>query len=48
MSQRRWLELLKDYNITILYYSEKANMVVDVLSRKSTSMGNLPILLTQE
>ena len=33
------MELLKDYNYTILYYSSKANVVVDSLSRKS--MGSL-------
>ena len=34
--QGRWLELLKDYNFTINYYSGKANKVADALSRKST------------
>ncbi|XP_070029561.1 uncharacterized protein [Nicotiana sylvestris] len=41
LRQRRWLELLKDYDITIVYYSGKANVVVDALSRKSDSMGSL-------
>ncbi|GJV66422.1 reverse transcriptase domain-containing protein [Tanacetum coccineum] len=32
--QRRWLELLSDYNCEIHYHSGKANVVVDALSRK--------------
>ncbi|XP_070057364.1 uncharacterized protein [Nicotiana tomentosiformis] len=36
-----WLELLKDYDITILYHPGKANVVADALSRKVESMGNL-------
>ena len=39
MRQRRWLELLKDYDCTILYHPGKANVVTDALSRKS--MGSL-------
>ncbi|XP_070040998.1 uncharacterized protein [Nicotiana tomentosiformis] len=39
MRQRRWLELIKDYDIDILYHSRKANVVEDALSRKS--MGSL-------
>ncbi|XP_070005694.1 uncharacterized protein [Nicotiana sylvestris] len=39
--QRKWLELLKDYDITILYHPWKANVVANALSRKSVSMGNL-------
>ncbi|WMV33458.1 hypothetical protein MTR67_026843, partial [Solanum verrucosum] len=33
LRQRRWLELLKDYDMNILYHSGKANVVVDALSR---------------
>ena len=32
--QRRWLELVKDYNYTTNYHLGKANVVADVLSRK--------------
>nr|XP_033510317.1 uncharacterized protein LOC117275068 [Nicotiana tomentosiformis] len=39
LRQRRWMELLKDYDCSILYYPRKANGVADVLSRKS--MGSL-------
>ena len=34
MRQRRWLELIKDYDCTINYHPGKANIVVDALSRK--------------
>ena len=34
MRQRRWLELLKDYDLTISYHPGKANVVADALSRK--------------
>jgi hypothetical protein len=36
MRQRRWLELLKDYDLEILYHPGKANVVVDALSRKAS------------
>ena len=35
MRQRRWIELLKDYDCQILYHPKKANVVADALSRKS-------------
>ena len=35
------MELLKDYDITILYHPRKANVVADALSRKAGSMGSL-------
>nr|GEY60829.1 putative reverse transcriptase domain-containing protein [Tanacetum cinerariifolium] len=34
MRQRRWLELLSDYDCEIHYHPEKANVVADSLSRK--------------
>ena len=36
MRQRRWLELIKDYNLVIDYHPGKANVVVHALSRKSS------------
>ncbi|KAH0695075.1 hypothetical protein KY285_022172 [Solanum tuberosum] len=33
LRQRRWLELLKDYDLSILYHLGKANVVTDFLSR---------------
>ncbi|XP_070046266.1 uncharacterized protein [Nicotiana tomentosiformis] len=41
LRQIRCLELLKDYDITILYHPGKANVVADALSRKAVSMGSL-------
>jgi hypothetical protein len=35
LRQRRWLELIKDYDLVINYHPRKANVVVDVLSRRS-------------
>ena len=35
------MELLKDYDITILYHPGKANVIADALSRKAGSMGCL-------
>ncbi|KAK5802526.1 hypothetical protein PVK06_030126 [Gossypium arboreum] len=35
LRQRRWLELLKDYELIIDYHPGKANVVADALSRKS-------------
>ncbi|XP_070008221.1 uncharacterized protein [Nicotiana sylvestris] len=39
------VELLKDYDITILYHPGKANVVADALSRKMESLGSLAYLL---
>ncbi|GKV34706.1 hypothetical protein SLEP1_g43056 [Rubroshorea leprosula] len=47
MRQRRWLELLKEYDLTISYHPGKANKVADALSRKSFSTAS-SILATQK
>lgn len=39
IKQRRWLELLKDYNMSLHYHPGKANVIADALS--SLSMGIL-------
>ena len=44
LRQRRWMELLKDYDCTIDYHPGKANVVADTLSRKST--GSLAYMQT--
>ena len=42
MRQRRWVELIKDYECTIEYHIGKAIVVADALSRKHTgSMSHL-------
>ena len=38
LRQRRWMELIKDYDCVIDYHPEKANVVVDALSRKSVQI----------
>lgn len=43
MTQRRWLKLIVNYNINLQYHSDKINLVLNVLSRKSKA-----IFLTQK
>jgi hypothetical protein len=48
MRQRRWLELIKDYELEVLYHPDKANVIVDALSHKA-HYNYLPIVrLTRE
>jgi hypothetical protein len=35
MRQRRWLELIKDYDLEVHYHPSKGNVVADALSRKA-------------
>ncbi|WMV49749.1 hypothetical protein MTR67_043134 [Solanum verrucosum] len=44
LRQRRWMESLKDYDVTIQYHPGKANVVADTLSRKVVSIGSLACL----
>ena len=46
MRQRRWMEFLEDYDLTLHYHPSKANVVVDSLSRKSR--GALASIASQE
>jgi ribonuclease HI len=34
LRERRWLELIKDYDLNIHYHPGKANVIADALSRK--------------
>ena len=40
LRQRRWIELLSDYDYTIDYHPVRANVVADALSRKSQGQIN--------
>jgi hypothetical protein len=42
LRQRRWLDLIKDYDIIINYHPGKANVVADTLSRKKYCNTTFP------
>ncbi|XP_070045156.1 uncharacterized protein [Nicotiana tomentosiformis] len=48
LRQHRLLELLKDYDITILYHPSKENVVADASSIKTESMGSLAFISAGE
>jgi hypothetical protein len=52
LRQRRWLELIKDYDLGINYHPGKANVVVDALSKRShvnqIVMDSMPFELCEE
>jgi hypothetical protein len=48
MRQRRWLELIKDYELEVHYHPGKANVVADVLSQKAHCNYLLAVRLTGE
>ena len=45
MRQRRWLELIKDYNLEVHYHPGNTNVVTDALSRKSHQVEGIPLSL---
>ena len=46
MRQSRWMEYLENYDFTLHYHPNKANVVADVLSRKS--LGVLASVASRE
>jgi hypothetical protein len=48
LRQRRWLELIKDYDLEIHYHPGKANVVADALSRKSYVNATMVSQMPQE
>jgi hypothetical protein len=52
LRQRRWLELIKDYDLGVNYHPGKANVVADALSRRShvsqLVVGSIPFELCEE
>jgi hypothetical protein len=48
MRQRRWLELIKDYELEVHYHPGKANVVADALSRKAHCNYLLAVCSTGE
>jgi hypothetical protein len=52
LRQRRWLELIKDYDLGINYHPGKTNVVADALSRRSyvsqLVVDSMPIELCEE
>jgi hypothetical protein len=52
LRQRRWLELIRDYDLRINYHPWKANVVVDALSRRShvsrLVVDSMPFQLCEE
>jgi hypothetical protein len=52
LRERRWLELIKDYDLGINYHLGKANLVVDALSQRSHTnhliVKSIPSVLCDE
>ncbi|WVZ71088.1 LOW QUALITY PROTEIN: hypothetical protein U9M48_019712 [Paspalum notatum var. saurae] len=48
MRQRKWQELIKDYDMKIHYHPVKANVVADALSRKSYANMALGFMMAHE
>jgi hypothetical protein len=48
LRQRRWLELIKDYDVGINYHPRKANIIADTLSRKKYCNATVAIRMRPE
>jgi len=48
MRQRRWIELIKDYDCTIEYHPGKANVVADALSHKNKATLSEPTVWKEQ
>jgi hypothetical protein len=48
MRQRRWVELIKDYDCIIDYHPGKANVVTDALSRNDKVIRSGPTTWNEE
>jgi hypothetical protein len=48
MRQRRWVELIKDYELEVHYHPGKTNIVADALSRKAHCIYLAVVRLTRE
>jgi hypothetical protein len=48
MRQRRWLELIKDYELEVHYHQGKTNVIVDALSCKARCNYLLVVCLSGE
>ncbi|XP_070056852.1 uncharacterized protein [Nicotiana tomentosiformis] len=46
--KNKWIELLKDYDITIVYHPGKANVIADALTKKAESMGSLAFISAEK
>jgi hypothetical protein len=44
MRQRRWLELIKDYDLTIQYHPGKVNVVANALSTTGVPRTRMPLI----
>jgi hypothetical protein len=44
MRQCKWLEMIKNYNLTIQYHPGKANVVIDALSRTGVPRTMMPLI----